>query len=133
MIKRRLSGVWLFILCLFACGDASEQDIVTEIDLVEVKTLFLNRCSFAACHGPELGAGGLVLKPDPLKAMVEVPSNVVENKVLIVPFSPDQSYLYEKITSQMPAFGDPMPPSVRLDGETLDLVRRWIEDGASIE
>ena len=133
MINRRFSVVWPFILCLFACGDASEQDIVAEIDLFEVKTLFLNRCSFAACHGPELGAGGLVLKPEPLTAIVDVPSKVGENKLLVVPFSPDESYLYEKITSQMPAFGDPMPPSVPLDSETLDLVRRWIEDGAPTE
>ena len=130
---RRFKWLYLCSVLSFACGSDTDVDEGAELDLVEVKNIFLNGCSFAACHGPELGAGGLVLKPEPLPALIDAVSTAVPGRRLVVPGSLMDSYLYEKLTEEAPTAGDPMPPSVPLDDARLNLVRRWIEAGAPAE
>ncbi|MEE2757360.1 MAG: hypothetical protein VYA30_11890 [Myxococcota bacterium] len=129
----RLRQVYLCLILSIGCGGETGHDEDGTPDLVDVKNVFINGCSFAACHGPELGAGGLVLKPEPLTTLVEAVSTAIPGKGLVVPGSLNDSYLFEKLTEERPAAGDPMPPSVPLDDTRLDLVRRWIEAGAPTE
>ena len=49
----------------------------------------------------------------------------------VVPFDPDASYLYEKISVARPTEGDRMPASsTPLSAEKIEAVRAWIEAGA---
>lgn len=88
-------------------------------------------CVFAACHKGAAAAGGLSLDPgQAYAALVGTPAVGAPTRVRVVPGDVDASYLIEKLESETPAAGDPMPPAARLSQERLDLIRRWIEAGA---
>jgi hypothetical protein len=48
------------------------------------------------------------------------------------PGDPDSSWLIAKLEATNPPFtGDPMPQNAgRLDQESIDVIRQWIEEGA---
>ena len=51
---------------------------------------------------------------------------------LIVPGNPERSFLFEKLKSRAPSLGEQMPQArPPLDAFALELVRRWIADGAT--
>ena len=54
---------------------------------------------------------------------------VVEGLVRVAPGDPDRSFLYVKVTDPG-GMGEPMPPFRALPDEQVELIRRWIEDGA---
>jgi len=82
----------------------------------EASTLLANRC--VSCHGPEQKKGGLDLsrRATALKGG--------KSGIVIVPGSPDESVLVDKI-----AEGE-MPPKGALAPEQVRAVRAWIEAGA---
>jgi len=87
----------------------------------QVYGIFKDRC--IKCHGAA-AESGLDLRTDAGLRKGGVGGPVV------VPHKPDESYLYKYVTHAeapfMPADGD------RLSDEALDLIRRWIEAGASL-
>jgi hypothetical protein len=89
-------------------------------------------CVFSTCHGSGPSpAGELSLARDDAHAsLVDVPSSVVSEAILVIPGDPDASYVLQKLTATMPAAGDSMPPDARLETERIELVRAWIEAGA---
>ena len=51
---------------------------------------------------------------------------------LIVPGKPEDSLLYRMLVDRIPAYGHPMPlQQPPLDDRGTDLVRLWIEQGAT--
>jgi mono/diheme cytochrome c family protein len=88
----------------------------------DVKPLLARRCF--ACHGPDAGEGGLRFG-DRESALAELDSGLHA----IVPGNVDESALIDRITAtdefeRMPPEGKP------LTAEEVDLLRRWIEQGA---
>lgn len=91
----------------------------------EVKPLLARRCF--ACHGPTKGEGGLHLD-DPGKALAELDSG----SHAIVPGSVEESVLVDRVSAEdeemrMPPEGKPLDPA------EIDLLRRWIAQGAKWE
>jgi hypothetical protein len=94
--------------------------------------IFTPICS--GCHSGPGGAAGLDLTSlsASFNALVNVASSEVGALSLVDPGDPDDSYLIQKLEgtaavgAQMPRFATP------LDQATIDVVRQWITDGASM-
>lgn len=114
-------------MVIAGCGP-SEQEPPTLTEVHE--NIFLKSCTFSSCHQGTSAAGMLDLKTDPYAALVEVPASGAPSRVRVVPGDPDASYLMEKLTSDTPADGDPMPPESPLSEERIATIRAWIEAGA---
>ncbi len=84
-----------------------------------VKELFRNRC--LSCHGGARKAGRLdILNRDLL----------VNQKKLIIPGKPDDSELFQRISSTEENERMPEPPREPLKADEIELVRKWIVAGA---
>jgi len=94
--------------------------------LRDVRPILSNNCY--ACHGPDEGSREAELRLDLLEsAQSETPSGVVA----VVPGDPNQSELLRRISSVDP--DELMPPTdsnKSLTKDQIDLIRRWIEQGA---
>jgi hypothetical protein len=117
---------------LMAFAGAPTPTTSAEVQMSSIVAVLSDNC--VACHNSEDRIANLVLEPVGLyEAIVEKASG--ESKwPLVTPFKPGESYLYAKIAGthakmggtgvQMPA-GQPPLPAIE-----IDLVRRWIEQGA---
>lgn len=99
--------------------------------------IFTPRCATQLCHSGQSQAGGLVLEADAASDnLVDVePTNATARDAGLLrvdPSDPLNSYLMIKLEgpntaelgARMPLIGTPLSPA------QIDLVRRWIEDGA---
>jgi hypothetical protein len=87
-------------------------------------------CTSGYCHG--VGTTPPNLNPDQaFWALVGADSMYSDGLKLVVPDSPDTSFLVEKLESGSPAFGGQMPLGGNWLAQTeLDLIRYWISIGA---
>jgi hypothetical protein len=108
----------------------------------DIQPIWDARCRGPGCHelprdtkGPSPG-GGLLLYEDAYDNIVDVFATGA-NRRLVVPGDPDGSYIVNKLDG---SFDDPdvngsgvrMPLAMpELPAEELELIRRWIEEGAS--
>jgi hypothetical protein len=112
------------------------------VEVTEVQTtlqavqelIFTPRCAVPGCHHGSSPPAGLNLEEGQAHSnIVNVASLQQPSKDLIEPFSPEDSYLWLKVTDDPSIAGIRMPPpgsGPRLDQELLDLLEAWIEDGA---
>jgi hypothetical protein len=91
-------------------------------------SVFKKSCAFTSCHIGN-GAGGLSLEGSTLAKLVNVRSVQDPTRTLVVPGAPEKSWLYVKLLPNPPV-GSQMPSGDAVTAEQLDLVRRWIADGA---
>lgn len=120
----------LLIVILVAC----DEHIDSEVDLVEPEVFSFARVQSeifnpecASCHN---SSGNYpILNEDSYNNIVNQISFGSSGELLVVPFEPDSSYLYRKMTG-VNINGDIMPQTGRLDDSKLELIRRWIEEGA---
>ncbi|PHQ34649.1 PSD1 and planctomycete cytochrome C domain-containing protein [Rhodopirellula bahusiensis] len=107
-----------------ACLAVSYSPAQAEVDYAtEIKPLLAKRCY--SCHGPDQSESGLGLH--------QAETSIIEGdsgEQLIVPGDPDSSHLLERIVANddyelMPPEGEP------LSEVEVELVRRWIEEGAT--
>ncbi|MDP3277631.1 MAG: hypothetical protein Q8Q09_20785 [Deltaproteobacteria bacterium] len=113
----------------------------------EVMPVLLRACGASACHGGTEPVMGLSLDRAEgiLSTAVGVASRQHESPtgsqersdpqwaglLRVVPFEPEQSYLLYKLLGQGPIRGAAMPRgAARLTGPELDLVQRWVLEGA---
>jgi hypothetical protein len=83
-----------------------------------------------ACHGGDNPQKDLRLVP-PVGSLLDRMSKEVPGRKLIVPGDPEASFLYEKIASATPAFGNRMPDkNPALAPGVVAAVREWILAGA---
>jgi hypothetical protein len=118
----------LIFTLLSACSEAEPEAPRCSPDLASIQqNIFVKSCAQAGCHGENEPAALLRLTGENVAAeLVGVPSSTCSNRIRVVPGSPDQSLLYEKITSATPACGTIMPPSGALPAEDVACVRQWI-------
>ena len=124
--------IWMWIL---ACG--SKEDTGTETTLEEPATftqieeeLIKVSCAFSSCHG--MSAGGLLLDgEDDYDRLVNQPSTVLPEEILIVPNDIDASYFFHKLVTGENIDGDLMAPGQGISDYQEALLRSWIDDGAT--
>jgi len=126
-------------LALAGCsGEDSPRGGMTQnpgtVTLATVQTaVFSPSCAKTNCHIGVDAPFGLDLSQGETMGNVRgVASAEMPTFDRVEPFNADDSYLYMKVTSDPRITGDPMPA----DGSTLtsgqlDLLRRWIEQGAN--
>ncbi len=127
----------LLLLGLLACDDTdfhgAEPEVVDcdlSADYCGVQAVFEAYCY--ACHDAGAVTAGLDLETDAWSALVGVESANSPGAVLVEPGDAEASLLYRKLTSsQAEGEGGGMPPSGSLDGNSLDLVKGWIDAGAT--
>lgn len=119
---------------LAACESSEPSGLPPTLDELHERVLAPS-CTFATCHGSGPSpAGALSLERDVAHAsLVDAPSSMVSDAILVVPGDPDASYMMEKLTATSPAVGESMPPAAPLEAERIELVRAWIEAGAADE
>ena len=124
--------IWMWIL---ACG--SKEDTGTETTLEEPATftqieeeLIKVSCAFSSCHG--MSAGGLFLDgEDDYDRLVNQPSTILPEEILIVPNDIDASYFFHKLVTGENIDGDLMAPGQGISDYQEALLRSWIDDGAT--
>ncbi|GIW41850.1 MAG: hypothetical protein KatS3mg076_2427 [Candidatus Binatia bacterium] len=97
--------------------------------VTEIQAIFSRSCALANCH---IGDGAAELSLEPFVAFRELvhrPSTQVD-AILVLPGSPDESYLLEKIREPEPRVGERMPIGGELDELEIEAIRLWIAGGA---
>lgn len=109
-------------LCFLACGllSLSPTSAAETVRFAsELQPILREKCS--ACHGEEKKKGGLSL------ASLDSLARGGESGAVVVAGKPDESRLLELV-----ADGEMPPEGEGLSAAQIDLLRRWIEDGAEI-
>ena len=117
------------LLACFAPAGSGEAPLSYAAD---VENLVVKRC--VSCHTAEDPKAHLVLERGVGYAqLVDRPSVQVPEMKLVVPGDPGSSYMWLKLTDRAEV-GSGMPRSLfgvrKLPDRELELIRRWIEDGA---
>ena len=112
------------------------DDLPAEPTLSDVHAMVLKpACANAGCHDDD-AAGQLDLSTieasrEALLAAVPINKLAVRSGWLrVAPGDLDRSFLYRKITQPGLGEGAPMPIGLRLTDPYVQLIARWIEDGA---
>lgn len=85
----------------------------------DVKEIFREKCR--DCHQFGIAKNGIkILNYDLL----------VAKRKVVVPFAPEQSPLYQSLFSKDPKKVMPPPDQLQLSDEEVDMIRRWIAEGA---
>ncbi len=120
------------ILCCSACTPPELTE--SEASFQEVAPILAERCGINACHGNP--ANGNFMIPNGQQASVDDVRgalegvDTIEDMAIVEPGAPEASALYVRITAEPPQL---MPPSDPLNARDIDLIRRWIDEGAIYE
>jgi hypothetical protein len=98
-----------------------------------VQTLFAPGCVLGRCHVTAAPAGELSFTGRQIsvhEALVNAASSERPERMRVVPFDADASYLMEKLSSDSPSVGTRMPPMGALPATQIERVRAWIAAGA---
>jgi hypothetical protein len=128
---------WFFLVSLVAVAsglvgacsgpDPSSAQTCTA-DLVSIQeSIFAKSCAQQGCHAAVEPAAFLDLSSAGLEGrLVGRLSATCENRLLIDPGRPGQSFLLEKLNAEMPSCGARMPPAGNLSAEEIACVEQWI-------
>lgn len=97
-------------------------------DLISIQaSVFAKHCAQQGCHSAVEPAVFLDLASAGLEArLVGRPSGTCENRLLVDPGRPGQSFLLEKLNAELPSCGTRMPPTGSLSAEEIACVDQWI-------
>ena len=114
-------------------SDTSDSGDTTQLtdDFCGVVNLFNQYC--VSCHSSTNTQGSLDLATDPYNAIVGQPSTQFDGTTLVVVGDAAGSLLYQKMIAAQGANGDEMPTTGILDASISDVVKTWIDGGASPE
>ena len=88
-------------------------------------------CAFTSCHGG--GAGGLNLKEEnAYDNLVGKDANGIQGEKLVVAGAPSQSVLFKILKGKIGNVRR-MPPTDALSQDKIDMVEKWIKQGAKKE
>lgn len=101
----------------------------------QVQAIFTHDCAVSGCHVPGAPVAGLILAQGfTFEQLVNVPSTERSATKRVAPGDPTASYLWQKVSMNPPPVGWLMPAPATgsvLPPSELDLIRRWILDGAA--
>jgi hypothetical protein len=113
-------------------GSGSSSATPLEPTLASIQTnVFSVNCAVPGCHGGGTVQFGLRLDPGfSAGNLINIHSPQDPSLIRVVPGNPDGSFIIQKLEGtqtlgdQMPDFGPYLPQS------TIDVIRKWIQDGA---
>ena len=89
--------------------------------------IFARSCAGSACHGGPAPAASLDLSSlDGANALIGVASGTCEGWLRVAPSAPENSLLWHKVYTEIPACGEHMPIGGQLSAVELDCIREWI-------
>jgi hypothetical protein len=91
-----------------------------------VRTTIFGEACAGVCHGADKPAVGLDLTSQGADALVGKSALGCEGHALVVPGSPELSFLYEKVASERPSCGDRMPIDMLLSETGKACLADWI-------
>ncbi len=89
-------------------------------------TIFERSCDGVGCHGEQSPAASLKLVGTPPDQLLGVSASLCGGWSLLVPGSPEKSFLYHKLTARPPACGELMPLGQHLAPATAQCLADWI-------
>ena len=123
-------------MLLVACaGDSNKGDTgqtaSTPATFAQARDeVLVQSCGFGSCHGN--AAAGLQIDSEmTADALVGVESTALDGEILVIAGDSDASYLIAKMEAAAGIDGDVMPPSGALTQARIDIVRSWIDAGAT--
>jgi len=136
-MKKIVIGSLLILMQMFSLGCGSSHDSPQPVaddtaTFTRVQNeVFLQTCAAAGCHDTLARQAALDLSVGQAYVqIVTIPSVQIPSLLRIAPDDPDNSYLFQKISSSTPSSGVRMPPGVILADSQITLVRNWILRGA---
>ena len=134
--RRYIQSLFYAAALTTACGEETVDGMPADPTMQDVQALVFDKtCSQGGCHDVD-GAGGLVLT-DAETSRAQLVGQESENETArnsgilrVVAGKPDDSFLVRKITVPTLGEGLPMPIESKLTQPYIDLVVRWIEQGA---
>jgi len=88
--------------------------------------IFKASCDGVGCHGSQAPAAGLNLVDTSPDALMGTSSALCAGWSLIVPGSPEKSFLYQKLTNAKPACGEVMPLGGHVSQASARCIADWI-------
>lgn len=124
----------LAVVLLAGCERAGPTEPVLDTPTLTTiqQTIFSRNCALSGCHVGTNAQQGMDLSAGQAHAnIVGVPSREQPNLFRVAPGDPDASYLMQKIEGAPGIVGDRMPLGrTPLSIDEIDLIRRWIAEGA---
>jgi predicted small lipoprotein YifL len=123
------------LLTLAACGGgggSSAPPAGLQPTLASIQdNVFTVTCAVSGCHGGASAQFGLRLDPGfSYGNLINVPSPRDSSLIRVVPGDPDASFLIQKLDGTQ-TLGERMPDGgPYLTTATVNVIRKWIEDGA---
>ena len=108
------------LTCAFWIAGISSAQVPAKVDFArDVLPLFRQNC--VSCHGPAQQTNGLRL---------DRRSSVLRSGISrrVVPGNSQNSFLYHRVAGT--EYGMQMPPTGALRPEQIELIKRWIDEGA---
>ena len=108
--------------------DAGELAPECEPSLESIRSkIFAESCTQPTCHGAVESAAALNLEDPNLEAqLIGIGAGTCDGRIRVVPGSPDESLLVEKLANDTPSCGDRMPIIGALSAAEIACVRDWI-------
>ena len=110
------------LIALGACG--SEPDTRPETAAYVIEAILAPRCGSAACHSSDTRVHDYAF--DTIPAALTAMKNSSRGRTLVVPGDPLSSRLVTVLTDT----SAPMPPDSPLPQADIDLITKWVTDGA---
>lgn len=118
--------------CLLAGpGQAGGEDVGFDADIVPI---FNAHC--VACHMPGQAQGEIALHPKVAHRNLVGVASVQSALLRVDPGAPERSYLIHKLRNThlgAGGEGEPMPMGTQLPPDQVDVIARWIEQGAAAD
>jgi hypothetical protein len=140
LARRRAAALLLIAaLAMFGCGDDDDNPTGggDRVDFeTQIQPIFTNSCAFSGCHAGSSPGGGMLLSiNNAYSNLVDVDSDLRPGWTRVVPGDAEASLLIQKLTIpglSTPELGSrmPQPPALPLDNADIELIRRWINEGA---
>lgn len=133
-----LTTIFLSCAIIESCGgnDPVSEPVLSD-SFSEIQTrLITPTCAASGCHSGSFPEALLDLTKDHayesmLHSKIQNSVGVEKYRALVVPFKPDSSFLYIKITNPTTLEGERMPQrQSKLPQNEIDAIRSWILRGA---